>query len=250
MESEGNMTATDARGWINALIKAMHEETSGSWPDPEYKDEVYSALEMAIRILENHDTFMKYAYSYGKAEALSQEPCTDAVSRQAVLEKQYRIDDSATLSTRDVVNVDDIEELPSVNPQYTGNEFFNFDAPIVKKSMEQDAISREMVLNLCMNNKYNMPYEYEDDKGILHRGYDEYRLINYYKLKLLPSVTPSRHKGHWILKQQGDRYADYCCSECGNELTLAYCTIKDEQKKGRCLYCDHCGAKMESEVQE
>ena len=51
MESEGYMTTTDARGWINALIKAMHEETIGSWPDPEYKDEVYSALGMALQAL-------------------------------------------------------------------------------------------------------------------------------------------------------------------------------------------------------
>ena len=50
-------------------------------------------------------------------KALEQEPCDDAISRQAVFEKQYRIDDSATLSTRDVVNVEDIEDLPSVNPQ-------------------------------------------------------------------------------------------------------------------------------------
>ncbi len=50
-------------------------------------------------------------------KALEQEPSEDAISRQAVLEKQYRIDDSATLSTRDVVNVNDIEDLPSVNPQ-------------------------------------------------------------------------------------------------------------------------------------
>lgn len=61
-----------------------------------------------------------------------------------------------------------------------------------KRLLEQepcdDVISREAVLNLCTNDKYNIPYEYEDDKGI-HRGYDEYRLINYYKLKQLPSVT-------------------------------------------------------------
>lgn len=47
----------------------------------------------------------------------TQEPCGDTISRQAVLDMQYRIDDSATLSSRDVVNVDDIEELPSVRPQ-------------------------------------------------------------------------------------------------------------------------------------
>ena len=45
------------------------------------------------------------------------EPCDDCISRQAVLDMQYRIDDSATLSSRDVVNVDDIEDLPSVTPQ-------------------------------------------------------------------------------------------------------------------------------------
>ena len=46
-----------------------------------------------------------------------QEPCDDCISRQAALSMQYRIDDSATLSTRDVVNVDDIEDLPPVTPQ-------------------------------------------------------------------------------------------------------------------------------------
>lgn len=50
-------------------------------------------------------------------KALEQEPCGDAISRQAVLELQYRIDDSATLSVRDVVNVEDIEDLPPVTPQ-------------------------------------------------------------------------------------------------------------------------------------
>lgn len=45
------------------------------------------------------------------------EPCEDAISRQMVLSMQYRIDDSTTLSTRNVVNVDDIEDLPPVTPQ-------------------------------------------------------------------------------------------------------------------------------------
>lgn len=58
-------------------------------------------------------------------EALEQEPCDDAVSRQAVLDLQYRIDDSAALSTRDVVNVEDIEELPSVRPQEQTGQWIN-----------------------------------------------------------------------------------------------------------------------------
>ena len=51
------------------------------------------------------------------SDYLQREPCEDCISRQAVLEKQYRIDDSITLSTRDVVNVEDIEDLPLITPQ-------------------------------------------------------------------------------------------------------------------------------------
>lgn len=51
------------------------------------------------------------------SEWLEQQSCEDVISRQAVLSMQYRIDDSATLSTRDVVNVDDIENLLPVTPQ-------------------------------------------------------------------------------------------------------------------------------------
>lgn len=50
-------------------------------------------------------------------KALEQDSCCDAISREAVLSMKYRIDDSAILSTRDVVNVDDIEDLPPVIPQ-------------------------------------------------------------------------------------------------------------------------------------
>jgi uncharacterized GH25 family protein len=36
------------------------------------------------------------------------------IEADKLLENQYRIDDSATLSTRDVVNVEDIEDAPTV----------------------------------------------------------------------------------------------------------------------------------------
>lgn len=76
------------------------------------------AIKDLIFVRAHLDDNSQIAKSYDIAiKALEQEPCSDAISRQAVLEKQYRIDDSATLSTRDVVNVDDIEDLPSVKPQ-------------------------------------------------------------------------------------------------------------------------------------
>jgi len=53
---------------------------------------------------------------YEMPSVTPQEPRCDAISREAVLKLQYRIDDSATLSTRDVVNVEDIQALSSVTP--------------------------------------------------------------------------------------------------------------------------------------
>ena len=44
-------------------------------------------------------------------------PQGDLISRQELLKKQYRIDDSATLSTRDVVNVEDIEDAQGIELQ-------------------------------------------------------------------------------------------------------------------------------------
>lgn len=61
------MTEAEAIGWIRALVKTMHEETSGTCPEPKYKDEVYCALEMAI-------------------QALSQEASNDVISKQMVLD--------------------------------------------------------------------------------------------------------------------------------------------------------------------
>ena len=41
------------------------------------------------------------------------------IKKEDALKLQYRIDDSATLSTRDVVNVEDIEDLPTYSfPMY------------------------------------------------------------------------------------------------------------------------------------
>lgn len=50
---------------------------------------------------------------------LEQEPCEDAISRKAILECQYTIDESETLgiSTRNVVNVDDILNAKPVQPK-------------------------------------------------------------------------------------------------------------------------------------
>ena len=111
------MTREEELDWLYRLRSEIYVYMPKEWLIP-----MNNALKMAIH-------------------ALQQEPCGDAISRQAVLNMQYRIDDSATLSTRDVVNVDDIENLPSVNPQepkigqwIQTNEFFiNQDGQFIYK---------------------------------------------------------------------------------------------------------------------
>ena len=56
-------------------------------------------------------------------QALEQEPCEDAISRQAVLDLAYTIktDDYSDNQLLDIVEIDDIKDLPSVKPQPTGH---------------------------------------------------------------------------------------------------------------------------------
>ena len=64
------MNNEEAKGWIDGLIKTMKQETSGKFPEPPYKDEVYEALNMGIKLL--------------KAQ-----PCEDAISRTDLREEIF-----------------------------------------------------------------------------------------------------------------------------------------------------------------
>ena len=65
-------------------------------------------------------------------------------------------------------------------------------------------------------------------------------------IRALPSVTPSRRKGHWLKTGQSflnpNKFRNFCCTECLHELEEH---IRKEPK-----YCPNCGAKMESEDKE
>ena len=75
---------------------------------------IESGNEELFRILDKYK-----AESETNIKALEQQSCEDAISRKAILECQYTIDDSETLgiSTRNVVNVDDILNAKPVTPQ-------------------------------------------------------------------------------------------------------------------------------------
>lgn len=47
------MTNAEAIGWIELLINDMVKDTTGPGADPEYKDEVYVALNKALYALKN-----------------------------------------------------------------------------------------------------------------------------------------------------------------------------------------------------
>ena len=96
-----------------------------------------------------------------------------------------------------------------------------------------DLINRQDVLNLCdMRDKYKIPYEYDD--GSKHiKGYDEGRIINVTKLKMLPSVNPQEKTGHWItLKDEYGDVHEAVCSNC------------DSNGNHKWTFCPNCGAKM------
>lgn len=143
------------------------------------------------------------------AEYLNQEPCEDAISRQAALDAMYALCDTGeTLKEntwRDNPHIDavveTIEELPSVNPR-----------------PYPDSISRTDMLDAIGH-------------GTTYTSEDLQRII-----KTLPSVNPQTKTGHWV--EHNKPYdidgTYYCyCDNCGG----------DAHEKTD--FCPWCGAKME-----
>ena len=84
-----------------------------------------------------------------------------------------------------------------------------------------DAISREDVMDWLENATYD----------------DVCEAIGT-NLDFLPPVTPSRHKGHWIIQnnKSSNNFFHYNCDRCGWEIDSPYCLS---------YFCPNCGAEME-----
>lgn len=92
----------------------------------------------------------------------------------------------------------------------------------------------------------------EEAINILNRDDDSMRkgyfCINDFKaIEVLKSQEP--RKGHWKIIPCGNNHGEYrppkyACSECGWEIDLCRGL---QQDTGHRLFCEHCGAKMESE---
>ena len=114
------------------------------------------------------------------------------------------------------------------------NKKFEEARKISIKALEQepceDAISREDAI--------------ESAKGIYNSNSEAKALCIITMLKELPSVTPSRHKGHWIYDETLENWR---CSKC-NETpkTMGYVGTADFMAE-HFKFCNHCGVEMESE---
>lgn len=96
----------------------------------------------------------------GDVDTTKVEPCEDCISRQAVLNMQYRIDDSATLSTSDVVNVDDIEDLPPVTPQPKMGHWIN-----------QHVIYTNATIDFKVCSECRYEFSYDAETGVSDANY-------------------------------------------------------------------------------
>lgn len=94
------MTKEKAKQWIKDLISTMKLETSGFFPDAPYEDEVYEALEMGIK-------------------ALEQESCEDAISRDKAIVQLSHLqsdwDDDWNVAIRKCIEA--VKIVPPITPQ-------------------------------------------------------------------------------------------------------------------------------------
>ena len=139
-------------------------------------------------------------------KALEQEPCDDAISRDAVWDVMQELwGTSGEL-------IDRLMALPSVNPQEPSG----------------DAISRQAVLDII---------NFEDKWLLDAKGHNADTKIAFSGMKSkvaeLPPVNPQPKTGHW--SHDGSHWKNrFICSECNYKLI-------DELTN----YCPNCGAKMQ-----
>ena len=156
------------------------------------KEEVVGALDMAIK-------------------ALEQQPCEDAISRQALIEKATSWDKHFADSER-AVSLTDIMSMPPVTPQPCED--------CVKRDDAQDIMARLL-----------SDYLHDEDRE---------KIENANEIGELPSVQPQPKSGHWIAMSEG--FSPYECSECGGV---------EFKKSKYCPNCGcYCGGDDMREVQD
>ena len=144
-------------------------------------------------------------------EEVTQEPCDDCISREAVDEYITNLL-SGYLYDEERTRLEDLTayiwELPSVQPC----------EDCVSRKLLSDNICEGISCNECSFN------EIDGESGcLLQKRFDE-----------LPSVQPIRPTGKWI--------------DIGNEGLVFKCSICGTKKTIESHYCPNCGARMEAET--
>ena len=159
------------------------------------------------------------------AEEIEQEPCEDAISRQAAIdaieEDKRNGNDSCFASNYDAQCFKQIiKELPPVKPVQC---LTDDDKETIR--IHLGAIKEE----LCNQHRWDEAKEYE---GIIDR------------LMHLPPVKPEQKMGRWIEREDAFGDTFYNCSACGE----MWSTIDGNPWDNGMDYCPNCGAKMEGEA--
>ena len=103
----------------------------------------------------------------------------------------------------------------------------------LEKEPCEDAISREDALKVI----YDFKEKHTEDREKHPINYGT--LLDLIRLmRELPSVTPSRRKGHWIKSRDSYGNNHFTCSECGNDIATQYADDWHDN------YCNECGADM------
>ncbi len=211
----------------------------------------------------------------GAIELLEQEPSGDAVSRQMVKEQMIKYGFHAP----DMTVTEFVEDLPSVKqkPICPSHGVDCEDCPAYEPN--EDAISRDFQIGDEVRMIGSDPIYDDCDVGWVIRNASEqiktmYVMRNdgsadeeckaeWYKtgrhnamlaeaIKALPSVNPQPKTGHWecneLFYDGESRGAIITCSECGNEFKVSPKVFENLYSNER--FCNHCGAKMESEDKE
>ena len=182
-------------------------------------DEVVSFRQLVERFEKIEEVYKDIPWTLKQIYAnfnilIGEKPCTDAISRQAVLDEMYK-----RKADGDAITAGFIKALPPVTPAE-------------KQKPCEDAISREAALEIIRD------FEYKNSH--------EEMLINS-RINELQPVTPQPKVGHWEWVQYdgNPNIGNWHCSEC--RAIVNYEPTYRWEKKPYHKFCPNCGAKMQEE---
>ena len=244
------MTIEEAKDWIDKLIKTMKQETSGNFPEPPYKDEVYEALNMCIKFLktkpcedmgEVSDGYHTFNQLYHQRAVLF---ATIVNLNKDKAWKSFKHSDGKYCFDRNgewfIVGVDTPQG--SYTYHYDKKYWDMFDCKELQCCKEWDGHTEEDVTRLL-----SLEQEPCED-AISRQAVDEIKelmtdtngdtvyAVRMSDIRQLSSVNPQPKTGHWIWELED--WNKWICSECGwSKRTDVHVRLGYD-------FCPSCGARM------